>query len=202
MSDQHYTTSGPQRRHRPSRRIADPGAEARSSVLTEEFQGLAVAYGSTLLFIGYEVEGLVELTIYPRYRFSSDDRVQGHLGYVRVPLGASWQEILTEVEEVYAKAEENYRMAVNLRAREVRAHGARYESAYEAVTEAFRESWHGFALRLRREGAARKEGVSFEGEPPAPVLAQWGGKTYTVHVYPTGSILMLTGDRRELFDVR
>ena len=32
-------------------------------------------------------DGLVEITVYPRYRFSSDDRVHGQLGYVRTPFG-------------------------------------------------------------------------------------------------------------------
>ena len=82
----------------------------------------------------------------------------------------------------------------------MRAHGSRFESAYEAVTDAFRESWHGIALRLRREGQASKGDVRFSGTPPGPVLAEWRGNTYTVHVFPTGSILVLSGDQRRRLD--
>jgi hypothetical protein len=165
--------------------------------MTEDFLGLAVAYGNTLLFIGYEVNGLVEITVYPRYRFSSDDRVQGHLGYVRVPMGTPWEAILSDVEAIDGEAQENYRQAVTLRSSEMRAHGAHYETAYEAITDIFRESWHGFALRLNREGNVAKDGVVFSGQPPGPVLAEWKGKTHTVQVFRTGSITMLMGDQRE-----
>src|SRR5437016_688344 len=76
LSDQNYTTSGPARRYRPTRRIA-PSRETPPT-LTSDFLGMAVAYGNTLLFIGYEVNGKVEVVVYPRYRFGSDDRVQGY----------------------------------------------------------------------------------------------------------------------------
>ena len=158
--------------------------------------GLAVAYGNTLLFIGYEVNGRVEIMVYPRYRFSSDDRVKGYLGYLWVPVGTSWEEILVDVDAIYDNAERNYRTAATLRAGEMRAHGSRYETAYEAITDTFRESWHGFALRLNREGEAVKSGVRFTGDPAGPLLAEWRDKTYTVQVYPTGSILVVTGDQR------
>jgi hypothetical protein len=108
----------------------------------------------------------------------------------------SWESILERVEAVYVRAEENYRLAVALRSGELRAQGAQFERAYEAITDAFRESWHGFALRLKREGNVQKEGVSFHGVPPAPIIAEWRGRTYTVQVFPTGSILVLTGDKR------
>jgi hypothetical protein len=84
----------------------------------------------------------------------------------------------------------------------MRAHGSRFEAAYEAITDAFRESWHGFALRLQRDGQAIKEGVRFSGTPPGPVLAEWQDKTYTVQVFPTGSIMVLTGDQRHKLNNR
>jgi hypothetical protein len=183
------------RRNRPNRRVQG-SQPVEAGVLTEEFSGLALAFGSTLLFVGYEVNGLVEIVVYPRYRFSSDDRVQGHVGYVRVPFGTPWEQILGEVETIYGVAEENYRLAVTLRSSELRAHGAQYESAYEAITDIFRESWHGFALKLNREDEVAKDGVVFSGRPPGPVLANWRGKSYTVQVFPTGSITMLTGDQQ------
>src|SRR5436190_23253882 len=129
-------------RNRPNKRVQASQSQ-EVSTLTEEFAGLALAFGNTLLFVGYEVNGLVEIAVYPRYRFSSDDRVQGHLGYVRVPFGTPWETILAEVEVIYGAAEENYRTAVNLRSSELRAHGSQYETAYEAITDMFRESWHG-----------------------------------------------------------
>jgi hypothetical protein len=197
VSDQHYTASSISRRHRPNRRVAPGDGERTVSTLTDEFLGVGLAFGSALLFVGYEVEGLVEVTVYPRYRFSSDDRVQGHLGYVRVPLGTPWQEILEQVERVHARAEENYETAVSLRASEMRAHGAEYERAYDAITDLFRESWHGFALRLGRQGRIARDGVVFTGSPPGPVLAEWRGKPYTVQVFSSGSILVVTGDKRD-----
>ena len=78
-------------------------------------------------------------------------------------------------------------------------HGSRFESAYDTITEVFRESWHGFALRLGREGTFEKQGIRFSGDGDGPVLAELQGKLYTVNVFPTGSITMLTGDRRDLF---
>src|SRR3712207_6465051 len=131
--DQDYTSSQPARR-RPARRVPQPRDEAEAPAsLTEDLIGLTVAYANTLLFIGYEVNGLVEIAVFPRYRFASDDRVQGHLGYVRVPLGTSWEHILPRVDAVAERAEENYRTAVSLRASSLRAHGARFESAYDAI---------------------------------------------------------------------
>ena len=157
---------------------------------------MAVAYGNTLLFIGYEVNGLIEVIIYPRYSFPSDDRVQGYVGYLWVVSGTPWESVLADVDAVFDRAQENYRVAATRRAAETRAHGARYESAYEAITEVFRESWHGIALRLQRQDQVVKEGVVFSGRPPGPVLAEWRGKTYTVMVFSTGSILMTMGDQR------
>ncbi|MFL5732154.1 MAG: hypothetical protein ACJ78Q_03055 [Chloroflexia bacterium] len=183
------------RRNRPNRRVRATQSD-EATTLTEEFTGLALAFGSTLLFVGYEVNGLVEIAVYPRYRFSSDDRVQGHLGYVRVPFGTPWETILAEVEVIYGAAEENYRTAVNLRSSELRAHGSQYETAYEAITDMFRESWHGFSLKLNREDQVAKDGAVFSGRPPGPVLVSWRGKSYTVQVFPTGSITMVTSDQQ------
>ena len=171
-------------------------------MLTDEFLGLAIAYGNTLLFIGYEVNGRVEIVVYPRYRFSSDDREKGYLGYLWVELGTPWERILADVDAIYDTAQENYRFAATQRASEMRAHGSRYESAYDAITDIFRESWHGFALKLQREGQVVKSGVCFTGKPPGPVLAEWRGKIYTVQVFPTGSILVLTGDQRPMLKQR
>ena len=158
---------------------------------------MAAAFGNTLLFVGYEVDGLVEIVVYPRYRFSSDDRVQGYLGYLWVPLGTPWETVLEQVDAIYNKAQENYRLAVSLRMSEMRAHGSRFESAYDTICEVFRESWHGFSLKLRREGRATKGNIEFTGRPPEPVLAIFEGRTYTVHVFPSGSITMLNGDQRK-----
>lgn len=166
-------------------------------LLTEEFSGLALTYGNTLLFVGYEVNGLVEIAVYPRYRFSSDDRVQGHLGYVRVPYGTPWEEIIPQVDDLFDIAQTNYRTAVSLRSNAMQSHGSRFESAYSAITDIFRESWHGFSLKLRREDKVVKDGVTFQGDPPGPVLAVWRGEPYTVQVFTTGSILMVKGDQRK-----
>jgi hypothetical protein len=200
QSDNDYTTSDTIRRRRPSRRVARPEAESTDpAVLTEEFIGLSMAYGNTLLFVGYEVNGLVEIAVYPRYRFSSDDRVQGHLGYVRVPFGTPWEEIIPQVDAIFDAAQTNYRTAVSLRTNAMRANGSRYDTAYSVITDIFRESWHGFSLRLRREERVEKEGVIFSGNPPGPVLAVWRGEPYTVQVFPTGSICMVNGDQRKRF---
>lgn len=195
-----YTSSGATRRRRPSKRLAQSNAEpAEPTLLTEEFIGLAMAYGNTLLFVGYEVNGLTEIAVYPRYRFSSDDRVQGHLGYVRVPLGTPWEEIIPQVDDLFEIAQTNYRTAVTLRSNAAKAHGARFETAYQAITDIFRESWHGFALRLRRESKIVKDGVTFSGNPPGPVLVVWRGEQYTVQVFSTGSICLVKGDQRRQF---
>jgi hypothetical protein len=114
LSDHDYTPIHEPRRTRPSRRVAAPRQEV-PPVLTEEFIGKAVAYGNTLLFIGYEVNSRVEIVVYPRYRFSSDDRVKGYLGYLWVHLGTLWDSILGEVDEIYATAQENYRSAATTR---------------------------------------------------------------------------------------
>jgi hypothetical protein len=198
-----YTSSEATRRTRPRRRTRRPNGEGDQTasgvpaLLTEDFIGLAVQYTNSLLFIGYEVNGLVEITVYPRYRFSSDDRVQGHLGYVRVPLGTPWEEIIVQVEDVQDRAQTNYRTAITLRSNAMEAHGARFESAYEAITDLFRESWHGFSLRLKREGEVVKGNVTFKGVPPGPVLAVWRGEEYTLQVYPSGSITLVKGDQRK-----
>jgi hypothetical protein len=160
---------------------------------------VAAQYGNTLLFVGYEVEGLIEVVVYPRYRFSSDDRVQGHIGYVHVAAGTPWATILERVDAVYEAAQTTYRLAVTYRASEQRAHGARYEAAYEAITEVFRECWHAVSLKLRREEEITKERIIFRGAPPGPVLVTWREEPYTLMVFRSGSITLLRGDRRELF---
>jgi hypothetical protein len=164
-----------------------------------ELQGIAAAYGNSLLFIGYEVEGLIEIVIFPRYRFSSDDRVQGHIGNLRIAPGTPWSQILPQIDAVFSRAQSNYNRAVRVRAAESRANGSRYDAAYSHITELFRESWHGFALRLRRHGQTEREGVRFEGDPPGPVLVRSGGELYTLLVATTGSILLASGDQRSRF---
>jgi hypothetical protein len=161
---------------------------------------VSAAYGDALLFLGYEVEGKIEVVVYPRYRFPSDDRVQGYLGYLWVEPGTPWEIILGHVELILEAAQTNYRTAVAIRSQELRAQGSRFESAYDAITDVFRESWHGFSLRLERYGEAKKEAVTFTGRTPGPILATWRGETYTVMVFPTGSICMLTGDQRSRFE--
>lgn len=184
-------------RRRPARRVGSGIDAAEPTIITEAYQGVAAAYGNTLLFVGYEVDGLIEVVVYPRYRFSSDDRVQGHLGYVHAPPGTPWEALLLRIDEIYDAAQTNYRTAVTLRAAEQRTYGAGYEAAYEVITDIFRESWHGFALRLDRIGTVEKEGVHFSGGRRGPVLAKWRGEEYTLMVFPTGSITLVKGNRRD-----
>jgi hypothetical protein len=193
--EENYQKGGAPRR-RPARKVARSSGAGQVDSLTADLEGVAAAYAQTLLYIGYEVNGLIEIVVFPRYRFSADDRVQGHLGNLRFPTGTPWNQILPEVDGVFDEAERFYRRAVTTRATETRAHGARYEAAYGNITDLFRESWHGFALRLRREGRVTREGVLFEGDPPGPVMVRLGRETYTLHVSTTGSILLATGDRR------
>jgi hypothetical protein len=197
--DEVYSDSLPARR-RPPRRVARNTQGSQPDVLSKDLQGVTAAYGNVLLFIGYEVVGKLEIVVFPRYRFSSDDRVQGHLGTLWIMADSPWGEILPQIDTIFDDAQRYYRRAVTTRAAESRANGARYEAAYSTVTDIFRESWHGFALRLRREGRFTKEEVAFEGEPPRAVLVTLGRETYTLHVAPTGSILLATGDRREALD--
>jgi hypothetical protein len=200
-SERDYTSSEPVKRNRPRRRPVpseDHGApNVTPPLLTEDFTGLAVQYTSALLFVGYEIDGLVEITVYPRYRFSSDDRVHGQLGYVRTPFGTPWDLILEEVEAIVSEAESNYRAAITLRTNAQQAAGARYDNAYHVITDLFRESWHAFALRLQREGEIKKGDVTFTGAPPDPVLVTWRGDVYTLHVFNTGSIVLVNGDQRK-----
>ncbi|MDQ5822744.1 MAG: hypothetical protein M3441_00850 [Chloroflexota bacterium] len=198
MSQESYTQGGT-RRYRPTRRVVSDD-ESQPGLLTHDFQGVSAAYGDALLFLGYEVEGKIEVVVYPRYRFASDDRVQGYLGYLWVEPGTPWEIILRHVDLIVEAAQTNYRTAVSLRSQELHAQGRRFEAAYDAITEVFRESWHGFALRLERNGEATKEGVAFSGRPPGPILAKWRGETYTVLVSDTGSICMLSGDQRSRFE--
>jgi hypothetical protein len=193
--DESYFESGAPRR-RPTRRVARGSGGGEVDSLTKDLEGVAAAYAHTLLHIGFEVNGHIEIVVFPRYRFSADDRVQGHLGNLHFLPGTSWSHILPQVDRVFDDAERLYRRAVTTRATETRAHGARYEAAYSNITDLFRESWHGFALRLRREGRVTREGVEFEGEPPGPVIVRLGREIYTLHVSTTGSILLATGDRR------
>lgn len=198
MSQESYTQGGA-RRYRPSRRVVNDD-ESQPGLLTHEFQGVSAAYGEALLFLGYEVEGKIEVVVYPRYRFSSDDRVQGYLGYLWVEPGTHWETVLRHVDLIVEAAQNNYRTAVSLRSEEMHAQGSRFEAAYDAITEVFRESWHGFSLRLERYGEASRAGVTFTGSTPGPILARWRGETYTVLVFDTGSICMLSGDQRSRFE--
>lgn len=198
MSDESYTT-GP-RRYRPGRRVVSQGRDEQPALLTAEFQGVSAAYSDALLFIGYEVEGNIEVVVYPRYRFSSDDRVQGYLGYLWVQPNTPWEVIMRLVDGVLDAAQTNYRTAITLRSGELRAHGSNFEQAYDAVAEIFRESWHGFALRLQRDGRIEKGGATFTGTPPGPVLVTWRSETYTLLVFETGSISMMSGDQRHRFE--
>ena len=195
MSEEINTSRQGARRYRPSGRVSE-GQAVMPSVLTRDFQGAAAAYRDTLLFIGFEVDSRIEIVVYPRYRFGSDDRVQGHLGTLWFEPGTPWEQILSEVDKLHDRAQTFYQSAMSLRSSEMRAHGARFERAYDAIAEVFRESWHGFSLRLRRNGQIEKEGMVFEGTPPAPVLVKWRGEEFTLLVAPTGSILLLRGDRR------
>lgn len=196
MTDDSTQRSLSPRKYRPTSRVSqsDP---AIPNVLTKELEGVAAAYGDTLLFIGFEVKSRIEVVVYPRYRYGSDDRVQGHLGTLWVEVGTPWEEILAKVDALRERAERFYQAVMSLRAGELRGHGARYERAYDSIAEIFRESWHGFSLRLKRENKVSKEGATFEGAPPGPVLVTWGGEQFTLLVAPTGSILMLRGDRRQ-----
>jgi hypothetical protein len=123
--------------------------------------------------------------------------VHGQLGYVRVPFGTPWDVILEQVDAIAEDAQNNYRAAVTLRSSAQQAGGARFDNAYHVITDIFRESWHGFALRLQREGEIKKGDVTFSGSPPDPVLVSWRGDLYTLHVFSTGSILLVNGDRRK-----
>lgn len=199
MSQESHSQNISARRYRPSRRVSND-VEAEPGLLTHDFQGVSAAYSDALLFIGYEVEGKIEVVVYPRYRFPSDDRVQGYLGYLWVEPGTPWQVVLQHVDAILEAAQTNYRTAVSLRSIELRAQGRRFESAYDSIAEIFRESWHGFALRLQRYGAVTKEGIAFTGSPPGPVLVKYRGEIYTVLVFETGSITMLTGDQRNRFE--
>ena len=189
-------SSQPSARRRPARRVTQNENDDKVEALTLDLAGVSAAYGNTLLFFGYEVEGLMEIVVYPRYRFSSDDRVQGNLGNLRVAVGTPWSLVLPQIDAIFEDAQRYYRRAVSLRSSELRAHGSRYDAAYDSIGGIFRESWHGFSLRLRREGRIDKEGVIFQGEPPDPVLVIYKRQTYTLHVSPTGSIALATGDRR------
>ncbi len=184
------------RRYRPGGRSPQRGDSAVPTVLTKELEGVAAAYGDALLFIGFEVNSRIEVVVYPRYRFGADDRVQGHIGTLWVEPGTPWESILQEVDALQERAGKFYQAAVSLRSRELQTYGARFERAYDDIAEIFRESWHGFALRLQREYKVSKDGTTFEGAPPGPVLVTWRNEPYTLLVAPTGSILVLRGDRR------
>ncbi len=196
MADETERQSFSARRHRPGGRVSS-GAEATvPDTLTTDMEGVAAAYGDTLLFIGFLVNGRIEIVVYPRYRFGADDRVQGQLGTLWIEPGTHWQIILEQVDALQERATRFYQAASTLRAAELRAHGSRFERAHDSIGEIFRESWHGLRLRLLREGKFSKEGTVFEGNPPGPVLVTWNGAQFTLMVAPTGSILMLQGDRR------
>lgn len=197
MSDEQVQQSIGARRYRPTSRVSQGGDPQIPNVLTKELEGVAAAYGDTLLFIGFEVNARIEIVVYPRYRFGADDRVQGQLGTLWFEPGTPWQAILEKVDALQERAARFYQAASSLRSGELRAHGARFERGYDAIGEIFRESWHEFALRLKREGKVDKDGTIFEGTPPGPVLVTWRGEQFTLLVALTGSILLLRGDRRE-----
>src|SRR5437763_13709708 len=79
------------RRYRPSGRVAQGSDPAVPDALSAEMEGVAAAYGDTLLFIGFQVNGLIEVVVYPRCRFGADDRVQGRLGTLWIEPGTPWQ---------------------------------------------------------------------------------------------------------------
>ncbi|MDQ3927603.1 MAG: hypothetical protein M3328_00495, partial [Chloroflexota bacterium] len=64
MSQESYTQGGA-RRYRPARRVTNDDDESQPGLLTHDFQGVAAAYGDAQLFLGYEVEGKIEVVVYP-----------------------------------------------------------------------------------------------------------------------------------------
>ncbi len=173
---------------------------AVDETLTADFSGATAQYGDTILFIGFDFgDASFQITVYPGYRFSGDDRVHGHIGIFDAQIGTPWTEILARVDEIEQEAQSNYQRCVQLRMggseRRYSARGGLNDTGTDHVADAFRESWAGFSLRLAREGCVTRGGVSFEGDPRRAFLARWRDRTYTVRVYDTGSLLVVPGDR-------
>jgi hypothetical protein len=167
-----------------------------TDVLSPDFSGAVAQYGDTLLFVGFDLgDGQFQITVYPNYRFPSDDRVHGHIGIFNVPIGTPWREILPQVDAIERDAVENYERCARLRGVYGRSRSARGgDNGGDHVADAFRESWAGFSLKLAREGRVTRRDVVFEGDPAHAFLARWQNRTYTVRVYDSGSLLVLPGD--------
>jgi len=166
-------------------------------LLTAEFAGVVAQYGDTMLFIGFDLgDGQFQITVYPSYRLSGDDRVHGHIGIFDVPLGTPWTAIMEQVDAIEEEAQRNYQLCAQFRRQD---DGGPYRRAssdrgVEQVSSAFRESWAGFALKLAREHDVTRGGVRFRGDPARAFLAEWRDRTYTVRVYDSGSMLVIPGD--------
>ncbi|MDQ2806182.1 MAG: hypothetical protein M3Z04_04570 [Chloroflexota bacterium] len=172
--------------------------DVANECLSADFAGAAAQYGDTLLFIGFDLgDGQFQITVYPGYRFPSDDRVHGHIGIFDVPIGTAWPEILRRVDRIEANAQRNYQRCVQFRSGgRSRSGGRGSDQGADHVAETFRESWAGFRLKLAREGRVTRGDVDFEGDPKRAFLARWNAREYTVRVYDSGSMLVLPGDRR------
>src|SRR5689334_9774471 len=169
-------------------------------MLTADFAGAVAQYGDTMLFVGFDLgDGRLQITVYPGYRFPSDDRVHGHIGIFDAALDTPWRDILEQVDAIGEEAVRNYRRCANLRSGRRRGGGSRepaYDHGTDHVADLFRESWAAIKLRLAREGEVRRSDVVFSGAPDHPFLATWQDRPYTVRVYRTGSALVLPGDQR------
>jgi len=166
--------------------------------LTVDLAGAAAQYGDTLLFIGFDLgDGMLQITVYPGYRFPADDRVHGHIGIFDAPIGAAWPEILAQVDAIEREAQRNYQRCLRYRSDGSGRYSGRGsgDRGVDQVAEAIRESWAGFSLRLAREGEVTRRGVLFRGDPSRAFLAEWRGRPYTVRVYDTGSMVVVPGDR-------
>ncbi len=170
-------------------------------VLTAELAGAVAQYGDTLLFLGFDLgDGQLQITVYPGYRFPSDDRVHGHIGIFDVPLGTPWPEILARVDAIEHDAMANSERCARLRAgagrRAYSARGESLDRGADHIADSFRESWAAFSLKLARDGTVTRGDIRFEGDPDCAFLATWRDRPYTVRVYDSGSLLVLPGDRR------
>lgn len=166
-------------------------------VLTRNELGGAASYGDATLFIGTERKGRVSVIVYPGYRFRGDDRVHGQVGTMYVQVGDTWESIIQKVDAIFAEAVQNYRTCILWRSRDERMRGRRAPRAYEAISAQFRECWHGFAIMLARHGELTKgDAIVFQGDPNTSFLVTYRNSLYTARVYPTGSLLIVTGDHR------
>ena len=172
-------------------------------LLTRDLEGAVAQYGETLLFLGFDLgDGRLQITVYPGYRFPGDDRVHGQIGIFAVPLGTRWPDILERVDSFSEAAVRNYRRCMALRAQHGRGRAVSTpdERGAELIAERFRESWAAIALRLAGEGCVVRGDVTYTGDPARAFLATWQEREYTVRVYPTGSAVVLPGDRRAEID--